>query len=105
MNLGADLASRGTNKETQTPLLMQLSMSYGTLEQHYANEISGAASDTTSLSSSFSKYRFENGRRYHAYKDGLYLFVTNSLARSFHVLILYQRQPNDEKQLSVQDLG
>jgi len=45
------------------------------------------ASDTTSLSSSVSKYRYENGRRYHGYKDGLYM------------------QPNDEKQLSVQDLG
>lgn len=48
---------------------------------------SGAASDTTSLSSSVSKFRFENGRRYHGYKDGLYM------------------QPNDEQQLSVQDLG
>lgn len=47
----------------------------------------GSASDTTSLSSSVSKYRFENGRRYHGYKDGLYM------------------QPNDEQQLSVQDLG
>ncbi|KUJ08759.1 S-adenosyl-L-methionine-dependent methyltransferase [Mollisia scopiformis] len=47
----------------------------------------GNASDTTSLSSSVSKYRFENGRRYHGYKDGLYM------------------QPNDEQQLSVQDMG
>jgi len=29
-------------------------------------------SDTTSLSSSITKYRFENGRRYHAYHDGAY---------------------------------
>ncbi|KAH8744170.1 S-adenosyl-L-methionine-dependent methyltransferase [Hyaloscypha finlandica] len=29
-------------------------------------------SDTTSLTSSVTKYRFENGRRYHAYKDGAY---------------------------------
>ncbi|KAH8772449.1 methyltransferase family protein [Hyaloscypha sp. PMI_1271] len=47
----------------------------------------GTASDTTSLSSSVSKYRYENGRRYHGYKDGSYLI------------------PNDEKQLNVQDLG
>ncbi|KAH8598461.1 S-adenosyl-L-methionine-dependent methyltransferase [Bisporella sp. PMI_857] len=29
-------------------------------------------SDTTSLKSSVSKYRYENGRRYHGYKDGAY---------------------------------
>ncbi len=29
-----------------------------------------AASDTTSLMSSVLKYRHENGRTYHAYKDG-----------------------------------
>ncbi|KAJ9644710.1 hypothetical protein H2199_003673 [Coniosporium tulheliwenetii] len=30
------------------------------------------ASDTTSLKSNIFKYRYENGRRYHAYKDGAY---------------------------------
>ncbi|KAL3476804.1 S-adenosyl-L-methionine-dependent methyltransferase [Aspergillus californicus] len=30
------------------------------------------ASDTTSLNSMITSYRFENGRRYHAYKDGAY---------------------------------
>jgi hypothetical protein len=49
-----------------------------------ANEISGAASDTTSLSSSVSKYRYENGRRYHGYKDGLYLSVAPILINNFH---------------------
>jgi hypothetical protein len=28
--------------------------------------------DTKTLSSTVTKYRFENGRRYHAYKDGSY---------------------------------
>ncbi|KAI9830954.1 MAG: hypothetical protein M1826_004070 [Phylliscum demangeonii] len=31
-----------------------------------------SASDTTSLASEVTKYRFENGRRYHAYRDGAY---------------------------------
>lgn len=30
------------------------------------------ASDTTSIDSGVTKYRYENGRRYHAYKDGSY---------------------------------
>jgi hypothetical protein len=53
-----------------------------------ANEISGNASDTTSLSSSVSKYRFENGRRYHGYKDGSYLLVAPILwlHQSTHML-------------------
>lgn len=29
-------------------------------------------SDTTSINSEITAYRFENGRRYHAYKDGAY---------------------------------
>lgn len=33
----------------------------------------GAGSDTTSLKSSILRYREENGRTYHAYKDGAYL--------------------------------
>ncbi|KAI5845283.1 S-adenosyl-L-methionine-dependent methyltransferase [Morchella snyderi] len=33
---------------------------------------SGIGTDTTSLSSSITKYRYENGRRYHAYSDGKY---------------------------------
>ncbi|KAI5803378.1 S-adenosyl-L-methionine-dependent methyltransferase [Peziza echinospora] len=35
---------------------------------------SGTASDTTSLSSSITRYQYENGRRYHAYKEGTYAF-------------------------------
>lgn len=31
-----------------------------------------SASDTTSIDSEITAYRFENGRRYHAYKDGAY---------------------------------
>ncbi|KAI9798954.1 MAG: hypothetical protein M1833_004307 [Piccolia ochrophora] len=42
---------------------------------------SDAASDTTSLASSIQMYRHENGRTYHAYKDGHYVF------------------PNDEREL------
>jgi hypothetical protein len=30
------------------------------------------ASDTASISSAITKYRYENGRRYHAYRDGAY---------------------------------
>jgi hypothetical protein len=32
------------------------------------------ASETASLTSSIMKGRFENGRRYHAYQDGIYMF-------------------------------
>ncbi|KAL7268809.1 hypothetical protein RUND412_008557, partial [Rhizina undulata] len=34
--------------------------------------ISGAESDTTSLISAAKNHIFENGRRYHGYKEGLY---------------------------------
>jgi hypothetical protein len=30
------------------------------------------ASDTASITSAITKYRYENGRRYHAYRDGAY---------------------------------
>lgn len=33
-----------------------------------------SASYTTSLASSVTAYKFENGRRYHAYKEGSYIF-------------------------------
>ncbi|KAI9669165.1 MAG: hypothetical protein M1829_005166 [Trizodia sp. TS-e1964] len=44
-------------------------------------------SETTSMTSSITKYRFENGRRYHAYKDGEYW------------------GPNDEKQSEQLDIN
>jgi len=66
----ADFALR----KLMIPLLMSLSM-FCSRNMVLANQVSGAASDTTSLVSSVSKYRFENGRRYHGYKDGSYLLV------------------------------
>jgi hypothetical protein len=36
----------------------------------YGDSIDG--SDTTSIKSVITKYRYENGRRYHAYRDGAY---------------------------------
>ncbi|KAK8164555.1 S-adenosyl-L-methionine-dependent methyltransferase [Phyllosticta citrichinensis] len=36
------------------------------------SNVDDCASDTTSIASSVCNYRFENGRRYHAYKDGSY---------------------------------
>ncbi|OAP58043.1 hypothetical protein AYL99_07133 [Fonsecaea erecta] len=39
------------------------------LDSAYGDEI---ASETVSLTSSITRYRFENGRRYHAYNDGAY---------------------------------
>jgi len=36
-------------------------------------DMSSIASSTASISSSITKYREENGRRYHAYKDGVYV--------------------------------
>ncbi|BDD61381.1 hypothetical protein MPDQ_001215 [Monascus purpureus] len=47
---------------------------------------SDAGSDTTSLKSSVLKYRFEHGRRYHAFRDGRYLM------------------PNDEKEQDRMDI-
>lgn len=47
---------------------------------------SGSEYSTTSLSSSIYDYRYENGRRYHAYKDGQYAF------------------PNDEKEQNRLDI-
>ncbi|KAH7157982.1 S-adenosyl-L-methionine-dependent methyltransferase [Dactylonectria estremocensis] len=37
------------------------------------------ASDTTSLRSSILRYREENGRTYHAYKDGVYVFPNDEM--------------------------
>ncbi|KAF4635770.1 hypothetical protein G7Y89_g2322 [Cudoniella acicularis] len=45
------------------------------------------ASDTTSITSAITRYRYENGRRYHAYRDGAYW------------------APNDEVQNDQQDLA
>lgn len=52
-----------------------------------AVDAGSAFSDTTSLYSDIMKYRFENGRRYHGYKDGEYW------------------GPNDEKQNNQLDLA
>ena len=45
------------------------------------------ASDTASITSAITKYRYENGRRYHAYRDGAYW------------------APNDEIQNDQQDMA
>jgi len=47
-------------------------LSFTTRREIDLNEQSDAGSATTSLSSSILKYREENGRTYHAYKDGKY---------------------------------
>jgi hypothetical protein len=45
------------------------------------------ASDTASITTAITKYRYENGRRYHAYRDGAYW------------------APNDETQNDQQDMA
>ncbi|KAI9730426.1 MAG: hypothetical protein M1834_005936 [Cirrosporium novae-zelandiae] len=55
-------------------------------DSSYSSENSLLDEDTVSLTSSIYKYRFENGRRYHAYHDGAYY------------------APNDEKQNDQLDL-
>ncbi|PYH77546.1 S-adenosyl-L-methionine-dependent methyltransferase [Aspergillus uvarum CBS 121591] len=42
------------------------------LEDDFSDYAEELASDTTSLDSEITSYRYENGRRYHAYKDGAY---------------------------------
>ena len=37
-----------------------------------------SASDTTSINSAITAYRYENGRRYHAYKDGAYWYYNRA---------------------------
>ncbi|GLA61676.1 hypothetical protein AtubIFM56815_002535 [Aspergillus tubingensis] len=41
-------------------------------EEEFSDYAEDFASDTTSLNSEITSYRFENGRRYHAYKEGAY---------------------------------
>ncbi|KAF5011106.1 hypothetical protein FDECE_2756 [Fusarium decemcellulare] len=56
--------------------------------------------DTKSLSSSVLKYTWENGRRYHAYKDGSYWYGFRDASRTGLTVI---RGPNDERQLDTED--
>lgn len=51
-------------------------------EDHGADSYYGTsiATDSTSLKSDILNYRFENGRRYHAYKAGSYLFPNDDQA-------------------------
>ncbi|PWY94923.1 methyltransferase family protein [Aspergillus sclerotioniger CBS 115572] len=56
-------------------------------EDEFSDYAEDFASDTTSLNSEITAYRFENGRRYHAYKDGAYW------------------GPNDEKQNEQLDIA
>lgn len=47
------------------------------LDSTYGDSI---ASDTTSIKSHILNYRFEHGRRYHAYKEGSYLWPNDDQA-------------------------
>jgi hypothetical protein len=38
-----------------------------------------SASDTTSLKSEITAYRYENGRRYHSYREGAYWYVLHEI--------------------------
>lgn len=65
-------------------------------EEKFLQLMDGDSGDTFSVDSSITQYRVENGRRYHAYKDGTYWLVVS--ASSFLNLTNNPRAPNDEKQ-------
>jgi SAM-dependent methyltransferase len=50
-------------------------------ENDLALGVDNPVSSTASISSSILKYREENGRTYHAYKDGKYLFPNDELEK------------------------
>ncbi|KAI9764040.1 MAG: hypothetical protein M1840_008916 [Geoglossum simile] len=70
---------------------------------------SSSDSDTTSLASFITKYRWENGRRYHAYRDGEYWYLEPATHPSLIVVILRQnlffRGPNDEQAADLNDIS
>ncbi|KAJ3522181.1 hypothetical protein NM208_g12970 [Fusarium decemcellulare] len=61
-------------------------------------------SDNMSLRSSTLNYRWENSRRYHAYKDGSYWSVAVNSARRRDTANPAPRGPNDEQQQDAEDL-
>ncbi|KAL4889937.1 S-adenosyl-L-methionine-dependent methyltransferase, partial [Aspergillus ambiguus] len=81
--------AESSSTPVQPPPPMEVDDDYGTEvdddpTSDYAEDF---PSDTTSLNSMITSYRFENGRRYHAYKDGAYW------------------GPNDEKQNEQLDIA
>ncbi|KAF7590690.1 hypothetical protein BBP40_002525 [Aspergillus hancockii] len=73
--MGAARHQRSPRSDTASPIREE------NPQDDYAGEVDDGAdsdyyeefaSDTTSINSMITAYRFENGRRYHAYKDGAY---------------------------------
>ncbi|KAF5674675.1 TAM domain-containing protein [Fusarium heterosporum] len=65
--------------------------------------VTGTTSHLTSLKSSIYNYRFENGRRYHAFREGSYPLVRSPNPLSI-IYLTSVGQPNDEDEQERMDL-
>lgn len=63
--------------------------------------------DTETLATYITDYRYENGRRYHAYQDGEYWVrsIAKRLPLLTRILIVTIKGPNDESSSDSQDLA
>ncbi|KAI5845708.1 S-adenosyl-L-methionine-dependent methyltransferase [Morchella snyderi] len=64
--------AESTNANAASAALPDLDVDSGNTTDDYSVYSSGVESATTSLKSSVLKYKYEHGRRYHAYKEGSY---------------------------------
>lgn len=63
-----------------------------------------ARSDTTSLKSAILNYKYRNGRRYHAYKEGSYCALPHMSDDTGAVAKRAQGGPNDEMSADQMDI-
>lgn len=88
------------------------------IDQSYADGCSDddalSLSSSRSLASIITRYRYENGRRYHAYRDGLYFMPNDDKHAEYEMLVhhLWLLTMNDqlylapvEQPLRVLDVG
>lgn len=63
-----------TDPEASTPQQQSIDVDDTPADDGYVSDSGSGSSVSTSLSSSVRDYRFENSRRYHRFKEGLYQF-------------------------------
>jgi len=105
-----NFAMAGTSSSVQAALEVDPS-----LQETSDYESAGSEYSTESLSSSIRAYRYENGRRYHAYKDGKYLIPNDEaeqerldIAHHIYLLLLdgkLVRAPVGDNIQRILDLG
>jgi ubiquinone/menaquinone biosynthesis C-methylase UbiE len=99
----------------QTPAPANIEIDAGGSEDNDSTYGESISSLTTSLTSSITNYQYENGRRYHAYREGAYVFPNDEKENDrmdihHHLAVLglegkLHTAPIGEKPQSILDLG